>query len=201
MILKRCFGIITMIVFMAALHAQVEESVQNGGNRGKEREKIPFSQRLVFGGDLGLSFGTITYIKIAPIVGYKVTDRLTAGLGPIYIYESYKNYNLKTSTYGGKALVSFTIIRGSSLPASIGIGDIVLHAENEVINLEPTYYNPFTFDYFFGDRIWINNLLLGGGLSQSLGGKFAVSIFVLWDVTQNQYSPYSNPIFRFGFTF
>jgi len=199
MILKRCFGIIAMIVFMAALHAQVEESVQKGEKRGKEREKIPFSQRLVFGGDLGLSFGTITYIKIAPIVGYKVTDRLTAGLGPIYIYESYKNYSLKTSTYGGKVLASFTIIRGSSLPAAIGIGDMVLHAENEVINLEPTYAD---FNgYYFGDRIWINNLLLGGGLSQALGGRFAVSIFILWDVTRNQYSPYSNPIFRFGFTF
>jgi hypothetical protein len=182
------------------LFSQVEETIKEEGKKGGT-EKQRFSERLVFGGDIGLSFGSITYIKLAPVVGYRLTDRLTAGVGPIYIYENYRNYNLETSTYGGKAVVSFTIIHGSNLPVNLGLGDIVLHAENEVINIEPLYYNPYTFDYFFGNRLWIDDVLLGGGLSQSIGGKFGVSIFILWDVTQNKYSPYSNPIFKFGFSF
>ena len=200
MILKR-FSLLTgLLLISLVVFSQVEEPVQPDVKKRGEKEKLPFKERLVFGGDLGLSFGSITYIKLAPVVGYRVTDRLTAGLGPIYIYENYKHYNLKTSTYGGKAVLSFTVLRGSDFGGNFNLGNIMLHAENEVINVEPVYYS-YTGQYIFGDRLWIDNLLLGGGLSQSLGGRAAVSIFLLWDVTQNKYSPYSNPILKFGFYF
>ncbi|MBN1159053.1 MAG: hypothetical protein JXA61_06695 [Bacteroidales bacterium] len=197
MISRQSLVVSAMIFFSVALSAQVEERIGSSS----EREKVPFAQRLVFGGDIGLSFGTITYIKLAPVVGYRITDRLTAGLGPIYIFEKYKNYNLQTSTYGGKATLSFTIIRGSGGSGVLGIGDIVLHAENELINVEPLYVNPNPFYYDFGERLWIDNLLVGGGLSQTLGGSLGISMFILWDVTQNPYSPYNNPVIKFGFYF
>jgi hypothetical protein len=182
--------------------SQVEESLQPGGqNKEKGKEKVPFSQRLIFGGDIGLSFGTITYIKIAPIIGYRISDRLVAGLGPIYIYENYKNYNLESSTYGGKALASFTVIKGRDAGGVFPLGNIVFYAENEVINVESYFYDPIYNYYYFNDRVWIDNLLLGGGLSQSLGGRFGITIYLLWDVTQNEYSPYNNPIVKFGFYF
>jgi hypothetical protein len=186
--------VFAMALYSLALFCQVEESIPL---QGQEKEKLSFSQRLVFGGDIGLSFGSITYIKLAPIVGYRITDRFTAGLGPIYIYEKYRDYHLETSTYGGKVAASFTIIKATNLPKAINLGDIALHAENEVVNVEK--YDPYLGQ--FSNRVWIDNLLLGAGITQSLGGKFAVSIFILWDVTQNPYSPYSNPIFKFGFSF
>jgi hypothetical protein len=198
MVFKRSLIILVTAFFSMAVFSQVEESV-GPKNNGKPKEKLPFSQRLVFGGEIGLSFGTITYIKLDPMVGYRVTDRLVMGLGPIYIYENYKNYNLETSTYGGKALASFTVFKGSQGGGVLGFGDIMLHVENEVINVEPLYYNQYVS--YFGDRVWIDNLLVGGGLGQSLGGRFMISIYILWDVTQNQYSPYSNPILKFGFSF
>ncbi len=92
MIFRKSVLIFCLSVITAGLFAQVEEPVNPEQN--KTREKLTFSQRLVFGGDIGLSFGSITYIKIAPSVGYRITDRLTAGLGPIYIYEKYKLENL-----------------------------------------------------------------------------------------------------------
>lgn len=198
--MKRLRIVLVTVITLCTIsvQAQVEEPVAGNGN---ERQKVPFSQRLVFGGDIGLSFGSITYIKVAPVIGYRVTDRLTTGLGPIYIYEKYKNYDLQTSTYGGKVVVSFTLIKGSGGSGIMGLGNIVAHAENEVVNVEPLYYNPYLVYYFFGNRIWIDNLLLGGGLTQSLGGSFGISVFILWDVTKNEYSPYSNPIIKFGFYF
>jgi hypothetical protein len=93
------------------------------------------------------------------------------------------------------------VFKGAENGGPLGIGDIVLHAENEVINVQPLYYYSTLNLYDFGDRIWIDNLLLGGGLVQTVSGKFSVSIFILWDVTRNEYSPYSNPIFKFGFNF
>jgi len=200
MILKRFSLFIGLLLAPLVLFSQVEEPVRPEARNKGEKEKLPFKERLVFGGDLGLSFGTITYIKLAPEVGYRVTDRLTPGLGPIYIYESYKHYGLKTSTYGGKVVLSFTVLRGSDFGGRFNLGNVMLHGENEVINVEPVYYS-YTGQWLFGDRLWIDNLLLGGGLSQSLGGRAAVTIFLLWDVTQNQYSPYSNPILKFGFYF
>jgi hypothetical protein len=201
MTLKQSTFIIALCLTTFSVFSQVEESIQPEGKKQEKREKMSSRERLVFGGDIGLSFGTITYIKLAPVVGYRLTDRLTAGLGPIYIYENYKYSHLETSTYGGKAIASFTVIRGSDLGGNFNLGNVMLHVENEVVNVEPLYYYSNNSYYAFGNRIWIDNLLLGGGISQQISGRFAISVFILWDVTQNRYSPYSNPIFKFGFNF
>jgi hypothetical protein len=193
MIIMRSFFIIALFAVSLALHSQVEESVAPDKEGQKEKSKL--SERLTFGGEIGLSFGSITYIKLAPIVGYYLTDRLVAGVGPIYIYEKYKYYNYETSMYGGKVFTSFTIIKGSAGGGGFGLGNIQLHVENEVLNVEK-------YD-FENERIWIDNLLLGGGLFQPFGGRGGISIFILFDVTQNRYSPYysNNPVFKFGFNF
>ena len=168
----------------------------------QEVKDMTFKQRLFFGGDFGLTFGTNTYINLSPIVGYRITDRFSAGLGPIYIYESYRDYGLKTSTYGGKGFISFTVIKDLEQYFNIGIGNIILHVENECINLEkiiPDINNKKI--YATDDRLWIDNLLVGGGLNQPFGERWGVNIYVLWDVTQNKYSSHSNPIVRLGFYF
>lgn len=191
---KRAFLFSILLTIMVSAYSQVEEPVVK--NQGKEKQK--FSQRLVFGGDLGLSFGTFTYVKIAPVIGYRVTPRFVTGLGPIYIYENYKNYGLESSTYGGKVTLSYTVFMGSAREDIFGIGDLVLHAENEVINVEYFSQDIITGKYYPEYRKWIDNVLIGGGLSQPLGRRFSISIFVLWEVTGNHY--YNNPIFKMGFT-
>ena len=52
-----------------------------------------------------------------------------------------------------------------------------------------------------GNRIWIDNLLMGVGLRQPIGEKASIYLLVLWDVTQNEYSPHVNPVIRVGFSF
>jgi hypothetical protein len=200
MIKKQLAFIFSLMIVSICLKAQVEERVDT---ENRENGKKTFGQRLVFGGDVGLSFGTITYIKLAPVIGYRVTDRLTAGVGPIYIYEKYKDWDLESSTFGGKVLVSFTLIKGVESGGPLPFGNLLLHAENEVLSVEPFYrvFNGSYYYYEFGNRLWIDNLLVGGGLSQPIGGRFSASIFILWDITQNKYSPYTNPIFKFGFNF
>jgi hypothetical protein len=172
--------------------SQVEERISP--EQDGERQKLPFKERIVFGADFGLSFGSFTYIKLAPTVGYRVTNRLTAGVGPIFIYARDKIFDVESSIYGGKSYGSFTIYQGTQKENRLGIGDLMIHAENEVVNVDK---------FEVSDRIWIDNLLLGGGLYQPIGGRFGVSIFVLWDVTQNLYSPYfgQNPVFKFGLNF
>jgi hypothetical protein len=195
---KRSVWVIVFSLFAASLVAQVEEPVPAEKKDKGKKEKMAPSERIVFGGDLGLSFGSITYIKLAPVVGYRVLPRLTLGLGPIYIFEKYKNLGFETSTYGGKAVASFTVLRGSDLGERFALGDIMLHVENEVVSVEN--YNDSRYTY--QERLWIDNFLVGGGISQALGNRLAISIFVLWDITQNKNSPYyyTSPIIKFGFS-
>jgi hypothetical protein len=123
-------------------------------------------------------------------------------LGPIYIYEKYKHYGINTSTYGGKGFLSFTIFKDLGQYVNIGLGNIMLHVENEVINIEKIDQNINTGKFSTTDkRLWIDNLLIGGGLNQPFGDRWGVNLFVLWDVTQNKYSSHSNPVVRLGFYF
>ena len=49
--------------------------------------------------EIWLSFGSSTYIDIAPMVGYHPLDRLAIGLGPQYIYQSYHASSSVLSDY------------------------------------------------------------------------------------------------------
>jgi hypothetical protein len=46
--------------------------------------------RLVFGGNIGASFGDFTFVNLSPQVGYAFKPWLTAGAGINYIYNSFK---------------------------------------------------------------------------------------------------------------
>lgn len=163
---------------------------------------MTFGQRIFIGGDFGMTFGTNTYINISPYVGYRITNRLSAGLGPIYIYERYKYYDIKTSTYGGKAIMSFIVLKDIGQNLNIGLGNIMLHTENEILNIEKIYFD-YNIQRYVNtqERVWIDNWLIGAGLNQSFGSRGGINLYILWDLTQNQYSPYSNPVVKIGFYF
>jgi len=151
--------------------------------------------------ELWLSFGTSTYIEVAPMVGYHVFDRLAVGLGPHYIYQSQKAtpyfdaYN--THSYGLKGFARFYLITHAEewLPIRL-FSDLFVHAEYEGLSLEKAYYVP---PYNEEGRYLYRALLLGGGLSQRIGLYSSVSFTILWDVNESSISPYSNPVFRVGF--
>jgi hypothetical protein len=76
----------------------------------------------------------------------------------------------------------------------------VLHAENEIVNRD-LIYSDGKIVYNDG-RGWIDNLLVGGGLYQRFGNRGGgMAILVLFDITQNKYSTYSNPVIELGFFF
>jgi hypothetical protein len=161
---------------------------------------MPFRQRLFFGGDFGLRFGSTTYINLAPVVGYRINNRLSAGLGPIYIFEKYKYYDIKTSTYGGKGIISFAVVKNVDQYINIGVGDILLHVENEVLNVQKSEY---VYDkiIMLDERLWIDNVLAGFGLNFPFGERSGINMYALWDITQHEFSPYSNPVIRLSFYF
>lgn len=147
-------------------------------------QTTPLSERMFFGGDLGLLFGNRTLIDISPIVGIKINSQISIGGGPIFQYYSFRSQSedFSTTTYGGRVLGRYYI--GETFFA---------HAEFQTISLE--HYNNFRNQLV---RSTVPIALLGGGYLQNLGGDVYLNIQILIDVIEDTYSPYINPIIRGG---
>jgi hypothetical protein len=175
--------------------AQEEQPPQNPMIEGRDDSpSTPLKDRFFFGGSIGLQFGDYTYIDVSPMVGFKVTEKLHAGLGFTYIYldaevlvnnTGVKRYS--TSDYGGRIFGRYYIWE-----------NFFGHTEFEVLNMGyPVYYNP-PVDKIEILRETITSWFVGGGYNQEIGPNTAIQFMVLWNLTEEPYSPYSNPIFRIG---
>lgn len=151
----------------------------------------PLRERLFFGGNLGLQFGSATYIDVSPLVGYRITEKLSAGIGATYIYynvkESISYYGYETSIYGGRVFGRYSFME-----------NLFAHAETEVLNMEVPEIITGSMNYKLV-RDNIVSVLAGGGYAQPIGERSALVMMLLWNFTEDQYSPYENPIFRIGF--
>jgi hypothetical protein len=163
-----------------------ENQTQNKPKQTEQKTKPAkegFWKRTFTGGGFGLSFGNITNINLSPQFGYRVTDNFWAGVGVTYIYfsERYPGYpKFTTNIYGGRVFLRYIVWKG-----------IFVHAENEMLNLQR--YDDLD------KRIWVNSLMAGAGYQQSLGGNSSIYLMALFNFTESQYTPYINPIVRFGF--
>lgn len=198
---KYLFGFILLLILSSHLAAQYDYPGESEEETQKEQKRSKYQEsKFFFGGNLGLSFGTYTYIEIAPLAGYKISPRLWAGLGPKYMYMKQADY-YETSIYGVKLFATFTLFKDLKETINIGIGDIFVHIENEMLNFEQIYFDPVNAVYYKGPRDWYDILLVGGGMRFPLGMRSGFSIFVLWGVTESADLLYSNPEIRLGFDF
>jgi hypothetical protein len=137
-----------------------------------------FNQRFFTGGNLGLQFGTITFIDVSPIIGYQISKKTQAGVGVTYRYFQDNRFNYSTSIYGGR-----TFFRYFFMP------NLFAHSEYEVLNGEWRY----------NERYNITSIFVGGGFAQRLGGRSFLSLMLLWNLNDSADSPYTNPVIRGGF--
>jgi hypothetical protein len=166
-----------------------------------EEEELRPIDRLFFGGNFGLMFGTITNIEISPLVGYYITPRLAAGGGIRFEYYRDKGYYspYQTTIYGGDIFSRYTIIRNLGEGLNIGLNTgIFVQVEYEALSLEKAYFEP---PYTEAGRFFVHSILAGGGLIQPIGNRSAFIFTVLYNLNETARSPYSNPIVRVGFTF
>jgi hypothetical protein len=157
----------------------------------------PLRERLFFGGNFGLQFGTITDIELAPVVGLWVLPRLAVAAGPNYRF--FKNPYSRTAIFGANGYVQYHFIKdiNSILPAGIHMG-FFLHVEDEILSLQTSFWKsqPDATDRFF-----VNTVLGGAGISQPMGMKSSLNLIFLWAVTENSYDIYGNPEVRISFIF
>ena len=153
--------------------------------------------RLFYGGNCALQFGTITNIEISPVIGIWVFPKLAIAAGPTYHH--YKDYYSKTDIYGGRSYIEFVVFQDLDKFIPLGIHtSLFLHMEDEMLSLEPGSL-PNTSDKT--KRFLVNTVLAGGGISQQIGTRSAVNLMFLWTLNDSGYQIYSNPEIRIGFVF
>lgn len=151
----------------------------------QKKESSNIKDKIYYGGNIGLSFGSYTQIGIFPLIGYKITPKLSTGLKITYQYIKDNRFSstYTTSNYGGSLFARYRVIP-----------PLYLHAEYEVINYE--LYNSIGES----SRTWVPFMLVGAGYSQRLGGNSWLNIQILFDVLQNAKSPYNQwePFYSIG---
>jgi hypothetical protein len=189
--IKKLFGILLILVLTNTF---AQEFITEEEATGK-KERSTFWERVYFGGDFGMAFGSVTSVNVAPEMGYIFTDRFSAGGGIIYQYYSYSsNYNpFKTSVYGGKVFFRYFVW-----------DNVFLYNVNEIVSLESKYYD-YTGQYQNQNRFWMISPLLGAGYMSRFSNKGGISLMVLFNLNNSENSPYYSydgmPILRIGVAF
>lgn len=152
----------------------------------EENYKPSNLDRLVYGGYIGLQFGTTTFIDLSPSVGYKVTPKFIPGIGLTYQYFQDKSYtpDYSTNVIGGRAFMDYYIFE-----------NLFAHIEYEYVTYE-------AYLLYSNNKEWVNvsSYLIGGGYMQRISPGVGFGITVLYNLNETDYSLYSNPIIRLGIT-
>lgn len=158
-------------------------------NTGNQNEK--WHDRIVVGGALGAQFGSSTYIEVSPIVGYKVTDMFTAGVGFTYQYFS-QNFNdpgfldYKATVVGPRFFLQHDLIFG-----------LFAHVEYEYAWYKFTYEDPAYNTLENSGNV--PALFVGGGYNYMISDNAKFQIMALYDVLNGANSLYYSPlVFRMG---
>ena len=142
-------------------------------------------KKLYFGGSMGFSFGNYTSVRIYPLIGYKVTPKLSAGFKFMYEYAK-SNYYSESKTYNNYGASIFSRYRI--------IPQIYLHAEYSYMNYQSYKFNGESYRY------GVPYLLLGGGFVQRIGASSFAYAEILFDVLNDSNSPYAEwaPFYSVG---
>src|SRR5690554_961456 len=89
----------------------------------------PLKDRMYYGGNFSLQFGSVTFIDISPLAGVMLTEKLSTGLGATYQYLNFRHASSSSSVYGGKLFCKYNITQ-----------NFFAHTEAESLNT--AYYVP-----------------------------------------------------------
>ena len=180
------------------IYAQEEPEENTQVQPQQPQQKSQLSEKIFFGGGFGAGFGSYTFISISPIIGYRITPKLSAGLRLMYQYTTYdyrditgqvKNYQGNDFGIGGFA--RFMVY-----------GPLYLQAEYEHLNYDGLSYDGTS------SRDSFDSFMAGGGISQPVGGKAFMFLTAMYNFSYENFnsagsyrSPYNSPwVIRIGIT-
>lgn len=190
--MKKFFVLLLVLISITTVYSFTEETEKNNTSIYNPFKPDPQQNRWYYGGNVGLSFwNNYFYLGIYPLVGYKITPKFSIGgkLGYAYINDNRSSFGSTTShNYGGSIFTRYRVIP-----------QIYLHGEFVYFSYERFTYN-LASSQFESSRVWAPFLLLGGGFSQMVSPNVWVFVEVLFDVLNDNNSPYEewDPFVSFG---
>ncbi len=176
-------------------------SLNSNSQEEEEKPKVPFKEKLFTGGSVSLGFYANTFlIGASPVFGYSITNWADLGIVINYTYTSYRDYyvfddRLKQQNYGGGGFVKLYPVRFLFAQAQWEYN--FLHLKYILPNNGPSTK----------ERSEASSFLVGGGYTtgrMGRGGPPHFYLAVLFDISNNIYSPYTDaygrtiPIIRGG---
>ena len=187
-----------VVLFVSGSYGQ--ESEGSGPDKDKFLNRVFSDGKFFTGGNIGLAIGNITFIDVSPVIGYNITDDLSAGVGFTYNYFRYKDVNPRT----GEEFVFSANYYGGRLFGRYFFADYLFaHAEYEVLNLEfITEVDWNKAEPIETTRTWIGSPLVGAGYASRYSGSAYWYIMLLYNLNELSpaISPYPNPLIRVGAT-
>ena len=173
---KVCFFFAAMLLLLEIVQPQ-EQSDTNFSDDNSH----------YLGGNIGLQFGTVIHLNFSPHYGYYFTERFSAGVGLTYQYYNNAGYSppLILNISGGNVFARFDVF------------DILyLHVENEILTYKTDMFSPIRTI----EQIYSYNLLGGAGYRVLFGqnSKDCTYIMLLYNFNETTFTPYVNPVIRFG---
>jgi hypothetical protein len=189
--MKINFVFLTLLLCICLITGQAQDEVRvpttpttSINNKTEPKEFDTFRDRIYIGGNVGASFGSTTYINIQPLIGCKITKKLSVGVGGTYNYQS--------QSYGGSRYV-YTIYGANAFARYMILDYLFVQAGWDKLSVK-SFNNPL-----ITERLWVDNLLIGGGYRQPFSDKGAFVAAIFYNVNQGPNSPYQNPIIQIGF--
>lgn len=189
---------------------QGRDRFEKGGDKGsteqqEEKDQQPTKQKLeasgkeslldklVFGGNASLAFGTNTLVFLSPTVGYRVTDKLILGTGVIYQYLSLAGRDQQGNLIRG-AFKSQTI--GPLFYGAYSVTDFLYTG----VQFEYLRHDAPILDrngvFIDSERIWSPVLFLELGYTQQIGERGMLRLGIRYNVLhQGIRAPYASPFF------
>ncbi|MHC1704665.1 MAG: hypothetical protein AB9846_12225 [Tenuifilaceae bacterium] len=171
-------------------------------------QRKTLKEKLFFGGSIGMVFGTVTRVDILPQAGMWVIPQWAIGVGGRYSYRR-ERFNIfggqtnpyKTHIWGLSGFTQILPIPDFDKVFKNGIrGGIVFQGEWEGLYLDKGTIDPLAANP--EGKGWVHLFLAGVGYRVPIGERAALNILVLWDLTNNRYSPYTtNPLLRVNINF
>ncbi|MBN1480681.1 hypothetical protein JXA70_10445 [candidate division KSB1 bacterium] len=181
--MKTMVFILSVLCILAVPLIGQDDGMETPMNRNEQNK--PASDRVYYGGSIGLSIGTYFRVAVSPLIGYRVTPKFSVGgkIGYEYIRDNRYSDTLVSSNYGGSVFTRYRMFPNA-----------FAHAEFAYLSYQ------YRISENRSERSWIPFLLLGGGYIQPLSARTSLVIQVLVDVLQHENSPYKDwdPVVTLG---
>ena len=155
-----------------------EDEKKSQGSKGR-------NPKVYYGGYANVSVGQYSRIGFEPLIAYKIFPKFSVGGKLSYEYVKDKRYetNHESSNFGFSVFARRRFFKR-------------LYAHIEYSEMNYKLYD-VTGTH---DRYWVSFLYLGGGISLPISKTTSVNAEVLWDLIQDQNSPYKTvqPFFNVG---